>query len=242
MKIAVVQLECKKGDISYNISKHIELIKLAIENKVDLIIFPELSIINYEPTIANEINFTLDDKRLNIFQELSDKFNIIIGIGLPLITKNGINISLIFFEKDMKRKMYSKQFIHSDEMPYFTEGDKQLYLEKNDIKIAPAICYESMLEKHHELVFNNGANVYLVSVAKSKDGVNKSYNLYPKISTKYSTYVLMSNFIGESDNFINYGNSGIWNKKGELMCNFDEKEEGILIIDIENNITNKIIH
>jgi predicted amidohydrolase len=241
MKIAVAQLQCKKGDIYNNISNHIELIKIAIGNKVDLIVFPELSITSYEPTIVHEINFTYDDKKLNIFQELSDKFNIIIGVGLPLKTNNGINISLMFFDKNKERQVYSKQIIHSDETPYFTEGKQQLYLNINNNKIAPAICYESMLEKHHEQVFNNGANIYLVSVAKSKDGVEKSYNLYQKISTKYTSYVLMSNLIGESDNFINYGNSGIWNKQGELMCNFDEKEEGILILDVENNSTQKII-
>lgn len=242
MKIAVAQLQSKKGDIDYNISKHIELIKRAIDNKVDLIVFPELSITSYEPTIVDKINFTFDDNRLNIFQELSDKFNIIIGVGLPFKTDDGINISLMFFETKKERQVYSKQHLYSDEFEYFLEGNQQLYFNINDIKIATAICYESMLEKHHEQVFNNGANIYLVSVAKSKDGVEKSYNLYPKISTKYSSYVLMSNLIGESNNFINYGNSGIWNKKGELMCNFDDKEEGVLILDLSNNTTDKIIH
>lgn len=242
MKIAVAQLQSKKGEIDFNIEKHIELIKIAIENKVDLIVFPELSITSYEPTIVKKINFTIDDERLNVFQELSDEFNIIIGVGLPFKTDDGINISLMFFEKKNEKQVYSKQYLYPDEFEYFTEGKQQLYFNINDNKIAPAICYESMLEKHHEQVFNNGANIYLASVAKSKDGVENSYNLYPKISTKYSTYVLMSNLIGESDNFINYGNSGIWNKQGELMCNFDDKEEGILILDLLNNSTQKIIH
>lgn len=40
------------------------------------------------------------------------------------------------------------------------------------------------------------------------------------------------NSIGESDNFIAAGLSGIWVKKGELMASLDE-EENMLIFEVE---------
>jgi predicted amidohydrolase len=48
----------------------------------------------------------------------------------------------------------------------------------------------------------------------------------------------MCNSIGYSDNFVANGLSSIWNKKGELLEQLDEDNQGLLIYDIE---TEKII-
>ena len=52
MRISVAQIESVKGDIANNIIKHKKVINLAIKNKVEVIVFPELSLTGYEPTLA----------------------------------------------------------------------------------------------------------------------------------------------------------------------------------------------
>ncbi|RXG11533.1 carbon-nitrogen hydrolase [Leeuwenhoekiella aestuarii] len=54
MKISLAQTKFEKGNLIKNIQNHLELVERAIDLKSDLIVFPELSIINYEPKLAHE--------------------------------------------------------------------------------------------------------------------------------------------------------------------------------------------
>jgi predicted amidohydrolase len=233
MKICIAQTKPIKGNISANIEAHKKFIELAFTLNAEAIFFPELSLTGYEPELANKLATNQDDNRLDIFQEISNKNKIIIGLGLPTVAESQIRISMIVFQPNKPRQTYSKQQLHSDEFPYFETGDEQLIIKTNDKNIAPAICYESLQETHIENAFNLGADVYLASVAKPEKGIEKAYNHYPKVAKQYAMPVLMANCVGFCDNFLSAGNSAVWTKEGELAGQLDDKTEGILIFDTE---------
>ena len=233
MKICIAQTKPIKGNISANIEAHKKFIELALTLNAEAIFFPELSLTGYEPELAKKLATNHDDNRLDIFQETSDKNNIIIGLGLPTATASKILISMIIFEPNKLRQTYSKQQLHSDEFPYFENGDGQIIIKTNDINMAPAICYESLQRTHSENAFKLGANVYLASVAKSANGVEKAFDHYPTIAKQYSMPVLMANCVGFFDNFLSVGQSAVWTKKGKLVGQLDDKTEGILQFDTE---------
>ena len=231
MKICVAQTRPIKGDIQSNIENHKKLIELATSYGADIIIFPELSLTGYEPGLAKELATTQNDSRFDDFQKISDTSQITIGVGMPTKTDTGIHISMIIFQPHKPRQTYSKQHIHSDEYPYFVCGDKQVVLTIHNKKIAPAICYESLLPEHAENANKNEAEIYITSVAKIETGVNKAFKHYPNIASKYSMTVLMSNCVGHCDNFESVGNSSVWNNKGLLVGALNSSDEGILIFD-----------
>ena len=233
MKISIAQMKSIKGDISSNIDKHKNLINLAISLKADAIFFSELSITGYEPTLSKELATNLNDERFDDFQQISDKNSITIGIGMPTKSKSGVLISMIIFQPFKSRQIYSKQKLHVDELPYFTCGNQQLILTVKNTKIAPAICYESILPEHAESVHKMGAEVYLASVAKSQNGVDKAITHFPHTACKYSMTVLMSNCVGHCDNFESVGNTSIWNDGGNLIGQLNAMDEGILIYDTD---------
>lgn len=233
MNISVAQLRPFAGDIGKNIKKHIQLTELAASKGADMIFFPELSLTGYEPKLAKELATGQDDKRFNELQKICDEKNIVIGAGVPTRSDRGVRISMIVFEPRKPRQTYSKQHLHSDEHPYFVNGDQQLILTVSGKKIAPAICYESLLPEHSESAFKSGADIYIASVAKSAKGVAKAYKHYPAVAKKYSMLVLMSNCIGPSDDFESVGGSAGWNKQGELLGQLDKEREGILVIDTD---------
>src|ERR1044071_5931837 len=103
MNIAVVQTKPVKADIQQNIDNHKKLIAVAISKNADIIIFPELSITGYEPELAKDLVTNRDDNRFDDFQKLSNKENIIIGMGAPLKAENGITISMIIFQPNKPR-------------------------------------------------------------------------------------------------------------------------------------------
>ncbi len=233
MKICIAQTKPIKGNVLANIEAHIRFIELALTLNSEAIFFPELSITGYEPELAKKLATNQNDNRLDIFQEISDKNNIIIGLGLPTVTESNIRISMVIFEPNKPRQTYSKQQLHSDELPYFENGLGQVIIKTNDKNIAPAICYESLQQTHSENAFKLSADVYLASVAKPANGVKKAFDHYPKIAKQYAMPVLMSNCVGFCDNFLSVGKSAVWTKEGELVGQLDDKTEGILIFDTE---------
>jgi predicted amidohydrolase len=110
-------------------------------------------------------------------------------------------------------------------------------LTLNSTKIATAICYESLLPEHSENAFSSGAKIYLASVANSAGGVEKAFKHFPDIARKYSMSVMMSNYVGQCDNFQSAGKTSVWNNKGTLAGQLNDKDEGILIFDVDTQET-----
>ncbi len=233
MKICIAQTKPIKGNFSANIEAHKLFIEHALTLNAEAIFFPELSLTGYQPSLAKELSTTENDIRLDIFQHISNHSNIIIGLGLPTKNESNIRISMIIFQPNKERKIYSKQQLHSDEFTYFESGIEQLIINSNATKIAPAICYESLQPSHVANANKLGANVYLASVAKPDKGLEKAYKHFPEIAKQYEMPVLMVNCVGFCDDFLSVGQSAVWTKEGKLVGQLDDKTEGILIFDTE---------
>ena len=231
MKICLAQIKPVKGDVEQNILRHIYFIERAARLHAAAIFFPELSLTGYEPGLAKELATTANDKRLTILQQTSDELHITIAAGIPLLTTKGIQISMLIFQPTQPVKTYAKQILHRDEAAYFVSGDKQILIQVEGLKIAPAICYESLQPGHAERASLLGADLYVTTVAKSKAGVTKAYRHYTQIAATYGMPVLMANSVGPSDNFISAGQSGVWLKNGALTGHLNHTEEGLLLFD-----------
>jgi len=238
MKICLAQTKTVKGNIEVNITNHLRFINQALAEKADAIFFPELSLTGYEPELAEKLATAPDDKRFEVFQEISNTHSITIGLGIPIRTVKGIEITMMIFQPDQALQTYAKQQLHADELPYFVAGNKQLIIFPDSLKIAPAICYESLQTNHAQKAKELGAKVYLTSVAKSQKGIDKAYTHYPTIAQQYQMPVLMVNCVGYCDNFESLGSSAFWNSRGELIAALDKVSEGILIVDLEDQTIN----
>ncbi|MFT4802611.1 MAG: putative amidohydrolase [Flavobacteriaceae bacterium] len=236
MKICISQTKSDKGKVQENILNHFRIVERAIKLNSDLIIFPELSITNYEPDLAKELAIDIENNIFNLFQELSNNNEITIGIGMPTNSAKGINISMLIFQPNEKRAVYSKQMLHSDELPYFVCGTEQVILNIKGKKIAIGICYETLQREHFLNTNQKGADIYIASVAKPKGGIEKVLKHFPKIAKEFNTPILMSNCVGNCDNFISVGQSAVWNKNGKLIDHLDSENQGILIYDTETEL------
>ncbi len=241
MRISVAQIKPVKGNIPENIEIHEKWIKLAVSEDADFIVFPELSLTGYEPELAEKLAMDIEDSRLDTFQRMTDGNKITIALGAPTRSGEGIQISLIIFQPGRERKIYAKQILHPDEMACFTPGHEQLILNVGNEKIAPAICYESLQNEHSIQAKKLGAEFYVASVAKSRDGIEKAYKHFPAIAGKFSFPVLLSNSIGFCDTFLSTGQSAIWNQDGMILEKLDPDKEGLLLFDTETEIVIKKI-
>ena len=235
MKICIAQTASLKGTVQKNIQNHLQIIERAVLLEADLIIFPELSITGYEPGLAKALSTNIEDDLFRPFQKLADKNGITIGVGMPTHTIDGINISMLIFQPSKEPIKYAKQMLHTDEEPYFVCGNKQAFININGKKIAVGICYETLQRAHFLNAKEQGADIYIASVAKPQGGIEKAYLHFPKIASEFDTPILMSNCIGFCDNFLSVGQSAAWNNNGELVGQLDNENQGLLIYDTELN-------
>lgn len=238
MKIAIAQFKPLAGDIEYNVNRHLKLIELALKEDSKIIFFSELSITGYEPDLINESIGSFDIKsKLEAFQKVSDDNDIAIGVGAPLKTEAGIQICMHWFQKGKPMLTYAKQTLHKDEYSYFVPGKKKLIFEVEGYKIAPAICYESLLSEHAHEASKANSDIYLASVAKSSNGIENAKSHYARMARQYGFFVLFSNSIGYCDNYISVGSSSAWNPNGKQLAQLDQDSEGVLMVNIESDET-----
>jgi predicted amidohydrolase len=132
--------------------------------------------------------------------------------------------------------------LHADELPYFVAGSGQVVLQATDGVVAPAICYESLLDEHCDAAVALGATLYVASVAKSAKGVAKADAHYPVIARRHSLPVLMANCVGPCDDFEAAGGSAIWNARGERVARLPATGEGALLLDTATGETLSIVN
>lgn len=231
MKVCVAQTRPVKGDIYTNVEHHKRLIELAVSSGADLIVFPELSLTGYEPTLAEGLATTPEDSRFSDFQDISNARQITIGVGVPTKSSTGICISMLLFGPYQQRKVYSKKYLHMDEEPFFVSGQNFTFLEVKDTKLSLAICYEISVPAHAEVASKSGAEIYVASVAKSVGGIDKALQRLSVVAAENSMTVLMANSLGLSDGMECAGKSSIWNNKGILLGQLDGAREGIILVD-----------
>ncbi|SON95769.1 MULTISPECIES: carbon-nitrogen hydrolase family protein [Xanthomonas] len=150
MRLTAAQILSTPGQIEENISKHLNVIRLPARKNADVLVFPELSLTGYEPALAQALAVHPIDGRFDAFQVASDRYGMLIAIGVPTKGAKGIEISMICFQPGLERTTYSKQQLHLDELPFFTPGTEQRVLRHADQVLAPAICYESLQASHAE--------------------------------------------------------------------------------------------
>lgn len=240
MKVGVVQIRPLRGDVPGNIQRHKTLLDSAIAHGADVVIFPELSLTGYEPMLARDLAVEGSDRSLDIFQSISDTHDVVIGVGMPTQQESGICISLILFQPNQHRLIYSKKHLHADELPFFIRGENVPIVHINGLKVAFAICYELSVPEHAEEAHRNNADVYIASVAKSEKGVANASERLAAIARNYSMPVLMSNCVGQTDDFVSAGQTAAWNRHGENLDCLNNETEGFLLMETNTQLLMKM--
>lgn len=231
MRICAIQIRPVAGAVDANIVRHVTLAEHAVGRGAELVFFPELSLTGYEPRLAGALATTPDDRRLDVFQRLSDAHDVVLGVGLPLSAPAGVQIGMVFFRPAASPRAYCKRMLHADELPYFIPGEEPVLLETGGHLLAPAICYESLQPAHAAEAAERHTDIYLASVAKSANGTARAFVHYPEIARRHAMIVVMANCVGPCDDFLAVGQSAAWNRRGERLAELDSESEGIVMVD-----------
>lgn len=232
MIIAAAQTKPKRFDLQANLNDHFRLIKLAAEQSVSLIIFPEMSITGYETEHAAEMAFTPDDTRLAGLQQLADTHKIIVVAGAPVLLNDKLFIGSLIFQPFQPVSVYTKQFLHSTEVGFFASSFVyNPVIELENERISFDICADIDHPEHAENAAQLGATIYLACIFFSPRGIPEAHSYLSGYAGKHSMNILMSNFAGQSHGTAAAGQSAFWNSNGKLVVQLNNYDEGLLLVE-----------
>ena len=230
--LRIAQTDCVLANFEENLERHGTLIEDAIQDNVDVIAFPELSLTGYNvQDAAQDIALHIKDPALDSLRELSKKITIICG-GIELSDDYGVYNSAFLFEDGLTqsahRKIYLPTYGMFEELRYFSAGQKVEAIDSRRLgKIGIAICEDLWHVSIPYLLANQGAKLLFVlmsSPLRLTPGetqpaiVTQWQHIISTYSFLFSTHVACINRVGNEDSFTYWGNSSVAGPDGSFLA------------------------
>ncbi|MFH1251158.1 MAG: NAD+ synthase [bacterium] len=248
LKIGMAQLNPIIGDIDGNVAKIIETIHRAIDENIELLVFPEMTITGYLPQdLLFSKHFIADNlKGLNkILRYVPEKMITIVGFVDRIDGKVYNGAALIQSGKiiDKRYKTLLPNYDVFDEKRYFTpaESNMPVPLEINGktfllgVEICEDLWDANSEVKITEQLAGQGAEL-IVNLSASPFEYNKRdlrrELIFSKVGKIKKPFMLV-NQIGGQDEFVFDGNSMMLDAAGQLIGWGKEFVESLTAIDID---------
>jgi predicted amidohydrolase len=215
LKIAAAQSTSIAGDIQANVQRHLQFMQTAIDEGVQFLVFPELSLSGYEASLAREVAIDSDDARLLPLRELAAQSGMVTVVGAPLNTADGgILIGALIIDGAGHVSIYSKQHLHSGEELTFTPGQGGPLLTLGDERLAMAVCADFSEPDHARQAAAAGADFYMASVLITEGGYPSDTQMLRGYAAEHRMAVLMANHGGATGGWESAGRSAFWSQEG----------------------------
>ncbi len=246
IKIAIAQFNPVLADLAENISKHTAIIKQAISEQADLIIFPELSLTGYSLKDATfDVAIDLKNPVLKPFYDLSKNISIAAGI-VELSERDELFNTQLFFEEGKlitrHRKVYLPTYGVFEEERYFSSGRRLQSFNSRFGKMGMLICEDIWHPSSAQILALDGASIILVSAAGLTRGLDKAEKpenirswemLIRSMALTTTSYVIFSNRVGVEDGLMFWGGSEIVEPSGNTLVKADYYDETIIFGTID---------
>ncbi len=240
MRIGLGQFNAVVGDLAGNAERMRAIYSRAIEQGVDLLLFPELGICGYPPEDLVLKKHFVQENRSAVEKLAAECPDATIVVGFVDWYRGYIYNSAAILRDGGIKAVYRKCLLPNsgvfDEQRYFQEGNKPLVFELNGLKIAVTICMDIWNIKwltrffkkagRIDMVINISASpFYLGKIEVRKDVVGQC-------ARKFNCAVCYCNLVGGQDELIFDGRSIIADSTGRTITMAKAFGEDLLIADI----------
>jgi predicted amidohydrolase len=247
MKVAIAQIAPHLGDVKKNYDLHLNLVEKAKKKKVDLIIFPELSLTGYNlrdfvPDVAMKPDKDPIFKKL---KTLSKDISLVVGF-VEEKDKGLFFNSAAFLAKgkiaQIHRKVFLPNYSMFEELRFFGQGQNFNTFLSPFGKTGLQICYDFLHYSASYLLFVGGAELIIVISAAPGRGTSRDegwetsymWELMGEAMSRFSqAFYFYANRVGIEDGKSFAGGSFIYNPAGQLIAKASYTEEELLIQEID---------
>jgi|APSaa5957512535_1039671.scaffolds.fasta_scaffold180721_1 omega-amidase len=209
-------------------------IKEASSKKVDLIIFPEMTLTGFSTNIDKTSENENNSETIKEFQDLSKNYNIAILFGVVINdNKKALNKSIFIDSKGDILGKYAKNhpFTFSGEDKYFNAGNKLAVVNFKDAKIGLTICYDLRFPELYSAYAKECD--FIVNVANWPSKRLEHWNILLKArAIENQVFTIGVNRTGEDNNKLEYiESSNIYNANGDIQMFQSFKDMKIYNLD-----------
>jgi predicted amidohydrolase len=242
IKVMLVQMKPTIGDKEANFNIYKESIMRARKEKVNLVVFPELSATGYlcydsYYTLAEPIPGPLTTK----VSKLVEGSTVHVVFGMPEVSTEieGAlynSVVLIGGKRGFIGK-YRKWFLpgHSvfDEKRYFTPGSKAEVFSTCLGNIGLSICYDIYFPELARLLAINGAEILVYPTASPSARRDFFEVLTRARAIENGVFVILCNLAGVEENLLFWGGSHIVSPSGAVVAKAKYDEEDVIVADLD---------
>jgi predicted amidohydrolase len=242
--IAAAQSPSAAGDVEANVRTHVRFIDASRAAGVDLLVFPELSLSGYEPSLLGGCALTPSDTRLAPIRDAARAAHMTVIVGAPQqCGGEGLPyIAAFAFAPDGTVDVYRKQYLHAGEEQYVQAGEIGAHCrELNGHRYALAICADTTHRTHAAAAAQAGAALYLAGVLISKNGYEHDAALMHRYAADFGIGVLMANHAAPSGGYDVAGRSALWAPGGALLACADGPGDCLLIARDDNGWQGRVV-
>jgi len=230
MNITIIQSNLVWENVEENLKQFSSKIN-SIKEETDLIVLPEMFATGF--SMKPEQFSKYEKLQIDWLSEHATKKNAVIT-GSIITEKNGNYFnSLIWMQADGTYKQYNKRhlFTFAGEDKHYTAGTEQLYVNINDWRIKPLICYDLRFPVWSRNRQDYDLLIYIANWPERRNDVWKT--LLKARAIENQSYVIGVNRVGEDGNAIYHsGDSAVIDPKGNSISKIKAHEEGVETVSI----------
>jgi len=253
MKIAIGQINPTVGDITTNAALIKQFIARAEEHQVQLVVFPELSLIGYPPKDLLLKPQFIDDNiaALKDLAQVTNNCAALVGFVSRHEAPSGreLHNAAALLTDGRVSAAYYKQRLPGydifDETRYFEPAGSQQIMSFQDIRIGLTICEDiwqgpgfaprqiykadplaDIAREQVDLVINISASPFVVDKHRFR------CKIFAQLCKRHQLPLVYANQVGGNDELIFDGSSCAFDNKGELIAQAKDFTEDLLIIDL----------
>ncbi|MEA1964810.1 MAG: nitrilase-related carbon-nitrogen hydrolase [Candidatus Aerophobetes bacterium] len=246
MKIGLAQIECKSGDIISNLNKIKGFISRARKEKVNLLVFPELSLTGYSiKSPVSEVAIRIDNPIIEDLKKESEDISLVVGFVEESKDYNFYNSALYLEEGKIKylhRKIYLPTYGLFEEKKYFVSGKIMRAFETSYGPMAILICADSWHPILPYISALDGASIFIYPAASFEKSLGEEISIrsaWERLNKFYaqifSSYVVFVNRVGSEEENRFWGGSTVTAPGGEEIARADYYTEYLATAVIDLN-------
>lgn len=247
MKIALIQMSSKKGDIVGNLRMVVNFIEQAAHEHANIIAFPEMSLTGYFTSIKYLPSvLTIEDIYVKEIIALSKNHNMTIILGLAEKQDDKIYISQLVAQGGQLSGIYRKHNVINDEIKIFTPGESLSVFNSGRLKFGLTICADIDLPELFTKYAENGCQIIFECASPNLYGDRenrdweKGYTWWRKECIekigKYALYnKIMIAVITQSGRDIDDdfpGGGYLFSENGKLIAETKDYKQEMLLVEI----------
>jgi len=229
--VAIAQMEPKLGEMEDNLSKMSDMIgKIAGQQRVDLIVFPELITTGFELGVRfTELAQHIPGPTANLMAQRANDFGVYVAFGMAAKEKveSVLYNSAVLVGPDGELvETYNKIHLRGEERMAFREGYKLPTVETEFGTIGMMLGYDLAYPEVARSLAIDGANILLAMSNWEAANIDEWKTYVRARAYENSVYVVGANRVGEDVTLTFGGDSMVVGPRGQIFASMvDETDE-----------------